>query len=155
VGVDFADPMLRTAQRSLPRAVRLVAADALRLPFADASFDGVASAFVVRNLADLRAGLAEQRRVLRPGGRLIILETTPGPTWKPIRPLFRLYFRGLVPLLGALIAGDAAAYTYLPESVAAFRGPERLAEIVRACGLSEVTTRRLALGSVVLVAALR
>jgi demethylmenaquinone methyltransferase/2-methoxy-6-polyprenyl-1,4-benzoquinol methylase len=158
VGVDFAWPMLRVARRragrTLAGALAVAAGDGLRLPFADATFDAVVSAFVVRNLADAAAGLAEQVRVLRPGGRLAILETTPAPPgW--LRPLFRLYFRRLVPLLGGLIAGDPAAYTYLPESAAAFLEPERLAELLRGLGLVDVRVRRLGLGTVGLVAATR
>jgi demethylmenaquinone methyltransferase/2-methoxy-6-polyprenyl-1,4-benzoquinol methylase len=147
VGVDFTLRMLQQAARGQ----RLACADATRLPFADQQFDGVVSGFLVRNLADVRAGLAEQVRVLRPGGRLVILETTPGPPgW--LRPLFRLYFRVLVPVLGGLIAGDTAAYTYLPESTAAFDEPERLADVLRAAGLKEVRIRRLALGTVAVTA---
>ena len=143
VGVDFTFPMLR---RAAP-GQHLACADATRLPFAHQQFDAVVSGFLVRNLADVRAGIAEQVRVLGPGGRLVILETTPGPTgW--LGPLFRLYFRVLVPVLGGLIAGDARAYTYLPESTAAFIQPERLVEALRAAGLEDVQTRRLALGSV-------
>ncbi len=148
VGVDFSEPMLRASSRSVP----LVAADALHLPFADASFDAVTSAFLVRNLADLRRGLAEQARVLQPGGRLAILETTPGPRGL-LRPLATMYFRGVVPLLGRVIAGDAAAYTYLPASSAAFAEPESLADVLRRTGFTSVEVRRLALGSVALVSA--
>jgi demethylmenaquinone methyltransferase/2-methoxy-6-polyprenyl-1,4-benzoquinol methylase len=147
VGVDFALAMLR---RAAPDQ-RLACADATRLPFGNHQFDAVVSGFLMRNLADVRAGVAEQVRVLRPGGRLVILETTPGPTgW--LGPLFRLYFRVLVPLLGGLIAGDARAYTYLPESTAAFEQPEHLVGALRAAGLKEVHTRRLALGSVAVTA---
>jgi demethylmenaquinone methyltransferase / 2-methoxy-6-polyprenyl-1,4-benzoquinol methylase len=149
VGVDFAVPMLLAGKP--PRAT---AADALALPFADGTFDAVVSAFVVRNLADVKRGLAEQARVLKPGGRLVILEITPGPR-PPLRGLFRLYFRGLVPWLGGLIAGDAAAYTYLPTSAAAFLEPERLADVLRGLGLSQVEVRRLAVGSVAIVAGTR
>jgi demethylmenaquinone methyltransferase/2-methoxy-6-polyprenyl-1,4-benzoquinol methylase len=149
VGVDFALPMLR-----LGRPPGATAADVLALPFADAVFDCLVSAFVVRNLADVRRGLIEQARVLRPGGRLILLEITPGPR-RPLRRLFRLYFRGLVPWLGDLIAGDAAAYTYLPDSAAAFLEPERLADVLRELGLSGVGVRRLALGSVAVLTASR
>jgi demethylmenaquinone methyltransferase / 2-methoxy-6-polyprenyl-1,4-benzoquinol methylase len=149
VGVDFALPMLLAGKP--PRAT---AADALALPFPDGTFDAVTSAFVVRNLADVQRGLAEQARVLKPGGRLVILEITPGPR-RPLRGLFRLYFRGLVPWLGGLIAGDAAAYTYLPTSAAAFLEPERLADVLRGLALSRVEVRRLALGSVAIVAGTR
>jgi demethylmenaquinone methyltransferase/2-methoxy-6-polyprenyl-1,4-benzoquinol methylase len=143
VGVDFAEPMLRASRSAAP----LAAADGLALPFADASFDAVTSAFVLRNLADLPAGVAEQVRVLRAGGLLIALDTTPGPGGA-LRPLFRLYFRGVVPLLGQLIAGDAHAYTYLPESTAAFLEPERLADLFRASGLQNVSSQHLAFGAV-------
>jgi demethylmenaquinone methyltransferase/2-methoxy-6-polyprenyl-1,4-benzoquinol methylase len=146
VGVDFAVPMLQAGQ-----APRPTAADVLALPFADSTFDSVVSAFVVRNLADVQRGLAEQARVLRPGGRLVVLEITPGPR-RPLRGVFRLYFRGLVPRLGGLIAGDPTAYTYLPESAAAFLEPERLADVLRGLGLSRIHVRRLALGSVAVVA---
>jgi demethylmenaquinone methyltransferase / 2-methoxy-6-polyprenyl-1,4-benzoquinol methylase len=143
VGVDFTLAMLLRA----PAGARLVAGDALQVPFADSTFQAVVSAFVVRNLADARRGLAEQTRVLAPGGQLVILETTPGPGG-PLGTLFRLYFEGLVPLAGGLVSGDLAAYRYLPASTAAFVEPEHLADILRACGLRDVGVRRLALGSV-------
>jgi demethylmenaquinone methyltransferase/2-methoxy-6-polyprenyl-1,4-benzoquinol methylase len=129
-----------------PRSLGLAAADALRLPFGDGQFDAVVSGFLVRNLADVEAGIAEQVRVLRPGGMLVILETTPGPAWWPLAALYRLYFRRLVPLVGGLIAGDASAYTYLPESTLQFTAPEHLVEVLRADGLREVRIRRLAFG---------
>jgi demethylmenaquinone methyltransferase/2-methoxy-6-polyprenyl-1,4-benzoquinol methylase len=141
VGVDFTLPMLQRAR------TRVAAGDALQLPFADERFDAVVSGFLVRNLADLKRGLAEQVRVLRRGGLLVILETTPGPEGS-LRPLYRLYFRHVVPLLGRLIAGDASAYTYLPESTLAFLEPTRLAEMLRELGLDEVESRRLAFGTV-------
>jgi demethylmenaquinone methyltransferase/2-methoxy-6-polyprenyl-1,4-benzoquinol methylase len=143
VGVDFTLRMLRQAQHALLCA----GADALQLPFADGQFDAVVSGFVMRNLADVPAGIAEQARVLRPGGQLVVLETTPGPAnlW---RPLFRLYFRRLVPLLGQFIAGDESAYTYLPESTLAFLEPDRMAVVLRESGLIDVRVRRLAFGSV-------
>jgi demethylmenaquinone methyltransferase/2-methoxy-6-polyprenyl-1,4-benzoquinol methylase len=142
-GVDFTYEMLRLA----PRGLRLAAGDALRLPFADGQFDAVVSGFVLRNLADVDDGIREQVRVLRGGGRLVILETTPGPPGV-LRPLFTLYFRRCVPLLGRLIAGDASAYTYLPASTLAFLAPDRLAGVLREHGLVDVQIRRLALGSI-------
>jgi demethylmenaquinone methyltransferase/2-methoxy-6-polyprenyl-1,4-benzoquinol methylase len=146
IGIDFALPMLRAGDRR-----QVAAADALALPFPARTFDATVSAFLVRNLADVERGLAEQARVLRPGGRLVILEITPGPAEPLPGTLFRLYFRGLVPLLGGVIAGDASAYTYLPESAAAFVEPERLADALHGLGLIDVHVRRLALGSVALV----
>jgi demethylmenaquinone methyltransferase/2-methoxy-6-polyprenyl-1,4-benzoquinol methylase len=155
--VDFAVPMLRAGQPAIAtdsagHRVNLAAADAMQLPFADESFAAVTSAYLVRNVADVTVALGEQARVLRHGGRLAILEITPGPPGV-LRPLFRLYFRGVVPLLGRLVAGDARAYTYLPESAAAFLEPERLADVLRDLGLTDVTVRRFGFGSVALTAA--
>jgi len=144
IAVDFTVPMLLRA----PRSLALAAADALTLPFHNADFDAVVSGFLVRNLAEVEAGIAEQVRVLRPGGLLFILETTPGPAAWPLAALYRLYFRRLVPLVGGLVAGDASAYTYLPESTLRFTAPERLAEVMRANGLREVRIRRLTFGCV-------
>jgi len=112
----------------------------------------VVSAFVVRNLASVADGIAEQVRVLRPAGRLVVLETTPGPRGLLGR-LTRLYFRLIVPALGRLIARDSAAYTYLPESTMAFLEPARLAGVLTGYGLIDVRVRRLALGSVAITSA--
>jgi demethylmenaquinone methyltransferase/2-methoxy-6-polyprenyl-1,4-benzoquinol methylase len=127
--------------------VTLLAADALALPFPDATFGCVASAFLLRNLADLAAGLAEMRRVTRPGGSVVALEITQ-PTLPVWRDLFRLYFHHLVPALGALVSGDRAAYTYLPRSVERFVTPPELARLMRGVGLWDVTVTRLGLGTV-------
>lgn len=143
VAADFSLPMLRVA----PAALRRVAADAQRLPFRDGQFEAVVSGFLVRNLADFDLGLKEQIRVIKPGGTVVILETTPGPRGL-LRPLYRLYFRYVVPLLGSLIAGDASAYTYLPESTLAFLEPSRLAAQLRAHGVQDVQTLPLMLGCV-------
>jgi demethylmenaquinone methyltransferase/2-methoxy-6-polyprenyl-1,4-benzoquinol methylase len=148
IGVDFTEAMLRLAS---PR-LQVAAADALQLPFADAQFDAVVSGFVMRNLADVDGGITEQVRILRPGGTLGILETTPGPGGV-VQPAYRLYFRHLVPLLGYVIARDASAYTYLPESTLAFLEPRRLAKLLEINGLRDVHTRRMGLGSVALTVA--
>jgi demethylmenaquinone methyltransferase / 2-methoxy-6-polyprenyl-1,4-benzoquinol methylase len=148
VGIDFTESMLRMA----PIGLRLAAADALQLPFPNAQFDAIVSAFVIRNLADVPAAIAEQIRVLKPGARLVVLETTPGPP-NLLRPFYRFYFRRLVPLLGRLIAGDPSAYTYLPESTLAFLEPSRLADVLRQTGLIDVRVRPLALGSVAVTSA--
>jgi demethylmenaquinone methyltransferase/2-methoxy-6-polyprenyl-1,4-benzoquinol methylase len=153
VGADFAEGMLGQARRKLGarRATRvaLLAADALALPFADKTFACVTSAFLLRNLADLPAGLAEMRRVTMPGGLVAALEITrPGvPGWDA---LFGLYFNRLVPLIGALVAGDRAAYTYLPQSVERFVTPTELAHLMERAGLRAVRWRRLGLGTIAL-----
>jgi demethylmenaquinone methyltransferase/2-methoxy-6-polyprenyl-1,4-benzoquinol methylase len=154
VGADFTLPMLRAGQPLLGRSsdgdrVSFVAADALALPFPADTFDCVVSSFTVRNLADVVLGFREQARVARPGGRIICLDLTTPP--RPLLAwLFRLYFRGLVPRIGGLVAGDSEAYTYLPESVAQFLRPRQLAEAMRTGGLERVRYRRLSLGCVAL-----
>jgi demethylmenaquinone methyltransferase/2-methoxy-6-polyprenyl-1,4-benzoquinol methylase len=153
VGADFAEAMLRAAQPKLAargeRRVPLLAADALALPFADKTFACVTSAFLLRNLADLPAGLAEMRRVTVAGGLVAALEITrPGVAgWDT---LFGLYFNRLVPLIGAAVARDRAAYTYLPQSVERFVTPAELARLMTATGFREVRYRRFALGTIAL-----
>jgi len=111
-------------------------ADALDLPYADGSFDAVTVGFGVRNLADLQAGLVELGRVLRPGGRLVILEITQ-PQRPPLSTFFSLWFDRAVPVLGRL-AGDRDAYTYLPESVRSFPPPRQLAEMMDAAAFERI-----------------
>jgi demethylmenaquinone methyltransferase/2-methoxy-6-polyprenyl-1,4-benzoquinol methylase len=154
VGLDFAEPMLQAGQRWLwatdqGEQVVLVVGDALALPFADATFDCLTSAFAVRNLADLEHGMREQVRVVKPGGRVVCLELT-WPRSAPLQAGLRAYGRYALPLLGRLIAGDAAAYRYLPASIELFPPPERLAAIMLRCGLSGVRWRRLGFGTVAL-----
>jgi demethylmenaquinone methyltransferase/2-methoxy-6-polyprenyl-1,4-benzoquinol methylase len=151
IGADFSEAMLRHARPKLrargERGIRLLAADALALPFPDKSFACVTSAFLLRNLADLPAGLTEMRRVTMPGGLVASLEITrpSAPGWSA---LFGLYFNRVVPLVGAALAGDRAAYTYLPESVEGFVTPPALARLMTAAGLQDVRYRRLALGTI-------
>jgi demethylmenaquinone methyltransferase/2-methoxy-6-polyprenyl-1,4-benzoquinol methylase len=159
VGVDVAEPMLRRALPGLRRGgpgqggaggrVSLALADALALPFPDAAFDCATTAFMIRNVSDVGAAFAELRRVVRPGGRVVCLELTQPrvPLWAP---LFGLYFGRAVPLVGRLVAGDATAYSYLPESVAAFLRPEAVAAEMTQAGLTAVRWRRLGLGTVTL-----
>ncbi len=151
VGTDFVEGMLHRAREKLrirgEGRVSLVAGNALALPFPDATFGCVASAFLLRNLADLAAGLAEMRRVTAPGGRVVALEITQ-PTLPVWREAFRLYFHHLVPALGALVSGDRAAYTYLPRSVERFVTPQELARLMASVGLWDVRITRLGLGTV-------
>jgi demethylmenaquinone methyltransferase / 2-methoxy-6-polyprenyl-1,4-benzoquinol methylase len=140
VGCDFSERMLDLARAKAERRgigeARFEWADALELPYADASFAAATVGFGARNLADLDRGLAELRRVVRPGGRLVILEITQ-PTRPPLSAFFSLWFDRIVPLLGTL-AGDRTAYTYLPESVKRFPSPRGLAERMGAAGFPRV-----------------
>ncbi|MCC7370922.1 MAG: ubiquinone/menaquinone biosynthesis methyltransferase [Chloroflexi bacterium] len=154
VGVDVAEPMLRQA---LPAAgpdeaatrVSLALADALALPFEDNTFDCATTAFMIRNVSDVQAAFRELRRVVRPGGRVVCLELTQ-PRMRLWGPLFSIYFGKVVPLIGTLVAGDSGAYTYLPESVAAFLRPEGVAAAMAHGGLRQIRWRRLGFGSVTL-----
>lgn len=146
VGVDFAERMLERARRKEP-GIEWVRGDLLALPFADASFDAATVGFGVRNVADLEGALGELRRVLRPGGRLAVLEiTTPRGA---LAPFYRLWFDRLVPLLGRALPGGAA-YAYLPASVRRFPGLEELAAVVAAAGFTRVRWRTFAGGIVAL-----
>jgi demethylmenaquinone methyltransferase / 2-methoxy-6-polyprenyl-1,4-benzoquinol methylase len=145
-GLDFSPRMLERA-RAKSREIEWVQGDLLALQFEDASFDAATVGFGVRNLEDLERGVGELRRVLRPGGRLAILEIT-----QPrglLAPFYRLWFDRLVPLLGKLLPGGSA-YTYLPASVRRFPGPEELGELLRAAGFDEVRWRLFAGGIVAL-----
>jgi len=152
VGADFSLGMLEVAREKVkraaaPRRVRLAAADALGLPFADRAFACVTSAFLLRNLADLEQGLREMKRVTRPGGRVVALEITQS-TLPGFTPLFRFYFHHVVPRVGQLVGGDREAYTYLPQSVDRFVTPAELSRLMEKVGLRGVTYRGLGLGTV-------
>jgi demethylmenaquinone methyltransferase/2-methoxy-6-polyprenyl-1,4-benzoquinol methylase len=145
-GLDFSERMLERARRKSDE-IEWVRGDALALPFEDDSFDAATVGFGVRNLADLERGLAELRRVLRPGGRVGILEIT-----RPrglLAPFYRIWFDGIVPLLGKVLPGGSA-YTYLPASVRRFPGTEDLAALLRAAGFEDVRFRLFAGGIVAL-----
>ena len=139
VGSDFSEPMLELAREKAGAdglGVEFGWADALDLPYGDASFDAVTVGFGARNLADLDKGLAQMARVLRPGGRLVILEIT-RPVREPLASFYNLWFDRLVPMLGA-VAGDSDAYTYLPESVRSFPEPRELAAKMDAAGFDQI-----------------
>jgi len=143
-GLDFSPRMLERARRKAPR-VDWVEADMLALPFADASFDAATVGFGARNVADLERALRELRRVLRPGGRVAILEIT--RPRGPLRPFYSLWFDRVVPLLGKALPGGSA-YAYLPASVKRFPPAEELAALMRESGFGGVRFRLLA-GSIV------
>jgi demethylmenaquinone methyltransferase/2-methoxy-6-polyprenyl-1,4-benzoquinol methylase len=160
VGADFSLPMLAVGQKraaadgALTGQVRWTAGDTLCLPFPDDTFDAVTSAFLLRNVTDLAATLGEQRRVTRPGGRVVALDV-PRPPDGLGGQLFRFYFRRLVPRLGSLISGQPDAYAYLPRSADVFLRPEQLAGVMQAVGLHQVSYRMVMLGTVALHAGVK
>jgi demethylmenaquinone methyltransferase / 2-methoxy-6-polyprenyl-1,4-benzoquinol methylase len=148
IASDFALPMLQHGrQKAAGSAVDLACADALALPFADASFDGATVGFGMRNLAALESGFRELARVLRPGARLVVLEFMT-PRWKPFRGIYLFYFRRVLPLIGRLISRHGSAYTYLPASVLAFPEPDALAEMMETNGFERVRWEALTGGIV-------
>ena len=144
-GLDFSERMLERARRKSDQ-IEWVRGDVLALPFDDAAFDAATIGFGIRNVDDLEAGLCELARVVRPGGRLAVLEIT-----RPkglLRPFFRLWFDVLIPLAGRVLPGGGVAYSYLPASVRRFPGPDDLAAALERAGFADVSYRLLAGGIV-------
>lgn len=156
-GADFAHPMLLRARQKIAELpgvaesgrLRVLEADALRLPVAEGRFDAVTTAFGFRNLVNYEAGLREFLRVLRPGGTLAILEFTEPPDGLA-GGIYRWYFRKVLPRVGGAISGDAAAYRYLPASVSRFFRPGELAECMKTAGFTNVEYRVWTFGTVAL-----
>ncbi len=151
LGLDPSPEMLAIGRRKVERAglagrIRLLRGDAEALPCADASCAAIVSAFALRNVAGLPRALAEMRRAAAPGGMVLCLELSQ-PRLPGFRTLFHLYFSRLVPALGALVARQRAAYTYLPQSVAAFLSPEGLARAMEEAGLLVERVEQQALGA--------
>lgn len=136
IGLDFVRPML-VLGRNKSAAVFPVHGDAQDLPFPPAAFDGATVGFGVRNLADLDRGLAEASRVLKTGARLVVLEFTTPPR-QPMRGFYLAYFRHVLPAIGRLVSKHRTAYSYLPESVLHFPGPDAFAERMTAAGFADV-----------------
>jgi demethylmenaquinone methyltransferase/2-methoxy-6-polyprenyl-1,4-benzoquinol methylase len=155
VGADFCQPMLDQAEvkKAAARDARFAnitfrQADALALPFADASFDAITIAFGLRNLADRAQGLREMRRVLRPGGRLFVLEFSQPHAW--FRPVYFFYLKHILPMVAGFVTRDRAAYDYLNDTITQFPGRDALAVEIRAAGFSQVSARGLSLCAVAL-----
>lgn len=151
IGLDFSERMLARARRKAD-GIEWIRGDATALPFPEEAFDAVTVGFGVRNLEDMESGLRELARVLRPGGRLGCLEIT-----RPrgaLRPFFRLWFDGLVPLAGRVLPGGSA-YTYLPASVRRFPGPEDLAAAMDRAGFGAIRWKLLGGGIVALHTAVK
>ncbi len=141
-GADISEGMLKlgrekVARRGLADRITLVQADSERLPFGDGTFDAVTVAFGVRNFEHLEQGVKDMVRVLRPGGRIFVLEFSK-PRKAPFKQLFRFYFHRVMPTVGRAISKDSAAYAYLPKSVDAFPEGTAFEDLMRAAGLAEV-----------------
>ena len=156
VGADFTLPMMHIGQQrqvdlsgAIYGDVTWSGADTLHLPFPDNTFDAVVSGFLMRNVISVVLALAEQARVCKPGGRLLILEI-PRPPNNLLGNMFRLYFHNVVPVIGGLISGEPDAYAYLPASADAFLSPEELKETLENVGLHHVTYQMLMFKTVAL-----
>lgn len=150
-GIDLSEGMLAVGRRKVEEAglearVTLGQGDCLALPFADGSFDVVTVAFGVRNFEHLDRGYAEMARVLRKGGKLVVLELSVPPS-PLVKPFYKLYTRGVIPLLGRLVSSDSRAYSYLPESIAAMPQGERMLSLMKEAGLASPALHRLTLGA--------
>ncbi len=157
-GVDISEGMLSHGRRKieakgLSERINLIKADASSLPFQDAEFDAAMVAFGVRNFENLKNGLTEMRRTLRPGGRIVVLEFS-RPRMFPIKQLFQFYFRYILPAIGKSVSKDARAYTYLPDSVAAFPEGADFLKILEQCGYHQPQEKRLTFGVCALYTAL-
>jgi demethylmenaquinone methyltransferase/2-methoxy-6-polyprenyl-1,4-benzoquinol methylase len=154
IGIDFSGEMLRVGlskvrASELASRIRLIRGDATRVPLPDASVDAASVAFGIRNVVDRERGCREFARVLRPGGRLAVLEfgtpQTPG-----LKQLYQWYFRAVLPKIGGVISGNSDAYAYLPASVGEFPAPDQFADVLRQAGFSKVEWKSLTFGVVYL-----
>jgi demethylmenaquinone methyltransferase / 2-methoxy-6-polyprenyl-1,4-benzoquinol methylase len=147
IGADFAPAMMLAGRRRpMGERVRWVTADALNLPFPDASFDAVTHGYLLRNVIDIPRALLEQFRVVRPGGRMVCLDTSPPPP-SLVRPFVLIHLNFIIPTLGTILTGQRDAYKYLPESTKGFKSPEELAELMRAAGFVDVQFKRFVFGT--------
>ncbi|HVU12850.1 MAG TPA: bifunctional demethylmenaquinone methyltransferase/2-methoxy-6-polyprenyl-1,4-benzoquinol methylase UbiE [Phototrophicaceae bacterium] len=146
-GSDFSLGMMIVGQ-GLPGGdqVKWSGADALNLPFPDSSFDALTAGYLMRNVIDIPRAFAEQKRVLKPGGRVVILDTSP-PPHNVLRPFIQVHLRYVIPTLGRVIGGNADAYQYLPESTQKFKTPEQLAELMHAAGFRNIQYQTFMFGT--------
>ncbi len=150
VGIDFAENMLhgfraKKDSLGLDGKINIVQASAEELPFPDDSFDVAAVAFGARNFGDLRLGLSEMHRVLKEGGKIVVLEFSK-PRVFPVKQLYFFYFKHILPAVGKIVSGDGGAYTYLPESVSAFPDGEDFLRVLNSVNFREVGSRSLTFG---------
>lgn len=159
IGVDIAVQMLeegrkKLAEKQLDSVIQLFEGDSEALQFGDNTFDVVMCAYGVRNFEHLEAGLKEMNRVLRPGGKVVILEFS-HPTRFPIKQGYKFYFRYILPIVGKMFSKHSTAYTYLPESVKAFPEGKTFCQILTKCGYKNATAKPLTLGVTTLYTAFK
>lgn len=150
IGVDISEGMLEVGRKKMKERgfdpkIELMSGDSENLPFEENKFDAVIVAFGVRNFENLEKGLAEMRRVLKPGGRMVVLEFSK-PKMFPVKQLYNFYFRFILPKIGKLVSRDPAAYTYLPESVEAFPDGDKFIHILDQLGFKNTACKPLTLG---------
>ncbi len=146
-GIDISSKMLAEGQQKIARMghedkITLIKGDSRAIKFSDATFDVAMCAFGVRNFEDTLTGLREMYRVIRPGGMVMVLEFS-RPAWFPLKQIYGLYFKRVLPRIGRRVSGDPGAYTYLPDSVMTFPDNERFLELLTVAGFREVKQRRL------------
>lgn len=148
VGGDFTVEMMQAGKQIPERQpIQWVGSDTLALPFPDATFDAVTSGFLMRNVIDVPGAFREQMRVTKPGGRVVVLESSP-PKRNWLRPFILIHLNTVIPLLGRLITGESDAYRYLPDSTQQFKDPDTLADIMRQTGFQNVTYKLFMFGTV-------
>jgi demethylmenaquinone methyltransferase/2-methoxy-6-polyprenyl-1,4-benzoquinol methylase len=149
VGGDFSLPMMQVGQQlPLGKQVGWTGADALNLPFPNGIFNAVTSGYLARNVIDIPRMFAEQLRVLKPGGRIVVLDSSP-PKDNLLKPFIEIHLRYIIPLLGRIVAGKngAYAYQYLPSSTQAFKSPDELAALMKQAGIRNVQYRTFMFGT--------
>ena len=151
VAADLTLNMMKVGRkRAGDKDIMWCCADALRLPFPDKTFDAAVSGYLIRNVPDITGCFSEQFRVVKPGGRVICLDTSPPPDTL-MKPLVMLHLKVMIPILGGLISGKWDAYRYLPESTRSFKTPQELSQIMGNVGFRDITYKRYMFGTMVIV----
>lgn len=152
-GIDFTLEMMLAGKEGESR-ISWCCADALNLPFPDAVFDAVTSGYLIRNVTDIRRSFTEQVRTVKPGGRVVCLETSPPPS-NFLRPFILLHLKLTIPMLGLIFAGNKNAYRYLSETTETFKTPEELSLIMRDAGLKDIKFKRFMFGTITVLSGVR
>lgn len=147
-GLDFSSAMIKIArERDIKQKARWIEGNALELPFEKESFHAVTSGYLMRNVGDIPGAFSEQYRVLKPGGKVVCLDTTPPPK-NILRPFITLYFKLIIPLLGKILAGNSKAYAYLTESTVNFKNAEEIREIMIEAGFINIEIKKFMFGTI-------